>query len=48
MSVASRITLFRGPLMRVSRGDALMDGVRETLDHEVAHYLGSATLGSGN
>jgi predicted Zn-dependent protease with MMP-like domain len=26
--------------MRVYRGDALMDGVRETLDHEVAHHLG--------
>jgi predicted Zn-dependent protease with MMP-like domain len=40
MPVASKITLFRGPLMRVYRGDALMDGVRETLDHEVAHHLG--------
>ncbi len=39
--VASKITLFRGPLMRAYRSpDALMEGVRETLDHEVAHHLG--------
>jgi predicted Zn-dependent protease with MMP-like domain len=39
--VASKITLFRGPLMRAYRTpDALMEGVRETLDHEVAHHLG--------
>jgi len=39
--IPSKITLFRGPLMRVYRTpDALMDGVRETLDHEVAHHLG--------
>jgi predicted Zn-dependent protease with MMP-like domain len=39
--VASKITLFRGPHMRVYRTpDALIDGVRETLDHEVAHHLG--------
>jgi predicted Zn-dependent protease with MMP-like domain len=39
--VASKITLFRGPLMRTYRGhDALMEGVRETLEHEVAHHLG--------
>ena len=39
--VASKITLFRGPLMRAYRGhDALVEGVRETLDHEVAHHLG--------
>ena len=39
--IASKITLFRGPLMRAypSR-DALMRGVRETFDHEVAHHLG--------
>lgn len=38
---ANKITLFRGPLMRAypSR-DALMRGVRETFDHEVAHHLG--------
>jgi predicted Zn-dependent protease with MMP-like domain len=41
MPVASEITLFRGPLMRAYRGhDALIEGVRETLDHEVAHHLG--------
>jgi predicted Zn-dependent protease with MMP-like domain len=39
--VASKITLFRGPLMRAYRGhDALVIGVRETLEHEVAHHLG--------
>lgn len=38
--VASKITLFRDPLMRAYRGDALREGVRETLDHEVAHHLG--------
>jgi predicted Zn-dependent protease with MMP-like domain len=39
--VASKITLFRGPLMRAyPTRDALMRGVRETLDHEVAHHLG--------
>jgi predicted Zn-dependent protease with MMP-like domain len=39
--IASKITLFRGPLMRAypSRA-ALMRGVRETFDHEVAHHLG--------
>ena len=41
MPVASKITLFRGPLMRAYRSDAaLMRGVRETLEHEVAHHLG--------
>jgi predicted Zn-dependent protease with MMP-like domain len=39
--VASKITLFRGPLTRAYRGQAaLRDGVRETLEHEVAHHLG--------
>ena len=39
--VASKITLFRGPLMRAYPiRDALMRGVRETFDHEVAHHLG--------
>jgi predicted Zn-dependent protease with MMP-like domain len=39
--VASKITLFRGPLMRAYPGrEALMRGVRETFDHEVAHHLG--------
>jgi predicted Zn-dependent protease with MMP-like domain len=37
----SKITLFRGPHIRTYRTpDALRDGVRETLDHEVAHHLG--------
>lgn len=41
MPVASKITLFRGPLMRAYRGRAaLFEGVRETLDHEVAHHFG--------
>lgn len=39
--VPSKITLFRGPHLRMYRTpDALRDGVRETLDHEVAHHLG--------
>jgi predicted Zn-dependent protease with MMP-like domain len=39
--VASKITLFRGPLTRAYRGHgALREGVRETLEHEVAHHLG--------
>jgi predicted Zn-dependent protease with MMP-like domain len=41
MPVASKITLFKGPLMRAYRGhDALTAGVRETLEHEIAHHLG--------
>lgn len=39
--VASKITLFRGPLERTYRTpQALVDGVRETLEHEIAHHLG--------
>jgi predicted Zn-dependent protease with MMP-like domain len=39
--IASKITLFRGPLTRAHRGhEALMRGVRETLEHEVAHHFG--------
>jgi predicted Zn-dependent protease with MMP-like domain len=39
--VPSKITLFRGPLMRTYRTrDALIRGVRETLHHEVAHHFG--------
>lgn len=39
--VASKITLFRGPLMRAHpTRDDLMRAVRETLEHEVAHHLG--------
>lgn len=38
---ASKITLFRGPLMRANRTpEALRDAVGETLRHEVAHHLG--------
>lgn len=38
---ASKITLFRGPLMRTYPGrQALKAGVREAFDHEVAHHLG--------
>jgi predicted Zn-dependent protease with MMP-like domain len=38
---ASKITLFRGPLMRAyPTREVLMHGVRETFDHEVAHHLG--------
>ena len=39
--LASKITLFRGPHLRAYPGHAaLVEGVRETLDHEVAHHLG--------
>ena len=39
--VPSKITLFRGPLMRHHRSpDALAAAVEETLIHEVAHHLG--------
>jgi predicted Zn-dependent protease with MMP-like domain len=39
--VASKITLFRGPLMRSHRTpDALRRAVAETLLHEIAHHLG--------
>jgi predicted Zn-dependent protease with MMP-like domain len=39
--VASKITLFRGPLMRAyPNRAALIYAVRETFDHEVAHHLG--------
>jgi predicted Zn-dependent protease with MMP-like domain len=38
---ASKITLFRGPLIRTYPGRAaLMAGVREAFDHELAHHLG--------
>jgi len=39
--VPSRITLFRGPLMRHHpRPDGLRDAVEETLIHELGHHLG--------
>lgn len=37
----SRITLFRGPLMRANRSpDGLRAAVAETLRHELGHHLG--------
>lgn len=37
----SRITLFRGPLMRANPSpDRLRDAVAETLRHELGHHLG--------
>ncbi len=40
-AVPSKITLFRGPLMRANRSpDRLRAAVGETLRHEVAHHLG--------
>ena len=37
----SRITLFRGPLMRANRSpDRLRAAVAETLRHELGHHLG--------
>src|SRR5262245_16577470 len=39
--VASKITLFRGPLMRAYRNPArLAQAVQDTLLHEIAHHLG--------
>jgi len=38
---ASKITIFRGPLMRASRDPAdLARRVRETVHHEIAHHFG--------
>lgn len=40
-SVPSKITLFRGPLIRASRTpDALADHVADTVYHEIAHHFG--------
>ena len=38
----SKITLFRDPLVRASRGsrEALADRVADTVYHEIAHHLG--------
>ena len=37
----SKITIFRGPLLRAYRTpDALRDGVIETVHHEIAHHFG--------
>ena len=38
---ASKITIFRGPLMRAHRTpDRLADGVTDTVYHEIAHHFG--------
>ena len=40
-SVPSKITLFRGPLVRASRNpEALADRVADTVYHEIAHHFG--------
>lgn len=40
-SVPSKITLFRGPLMRSSRTpEALAERVADTVFHEIAHHFG--------
>jgi predicted Zn-dependent protease with MMP-like domain len=40
-AIPSVITLYRGPLERMYRGPvALVEGVEETLRHELAHHLG--------
>ena len=37
----SKITLFRGPLVRANRdGDRLRRAIRDTLHHEIAHHFG--------
>jgi predicted Zn-dependent protease with MMP-like domain len=39
--LASKITLFRGPLTRANRDPArLAAAIRETLHHEIAHHFG--------
>jgi predicted Zn-dependent protease with MMP-like domain len=39
--LASKITLFRGPLTRANRDpDRLRLAIRETLHHEIAHHFG--------
>jgi predicted Zn-dependent protease with MMP-like domain len=39
--LASKITLFRGPLMRANRDpERLRVAIRETLHHEIAHHFG--------
>jgi predicted Zn-dependent protease with MMP-like domain len=40
--VASKITLFRGPLTRAARRDPahLEAAIRDTLLHEIAHHFG--------
>jgi predicted Zn-dependent protease with MMP-like domain len=40
--VPSKITIFRGPLVRAQRGDpgAVAAAVEETVLHEIAHHFG--------
>ena len=42
MAVPSKITIFRGPLLRAGRGDLAALGaiVEETVLHEIAHHFG--------
>jgi predicted Zn-dependent protease with MMP-like domain len=41
MVLPDRITIFQGPLEAISRGDdELVERVRETVVHEVAHHFG--------
>lgn len=41
VALPSKITIFRGPLMRVYRTpDALAAGVTDTVHHEIAHHFG--------
>ena len=41
VAIASKITLFLGPLSRAHPGpEALARGIEETLLHEIAHHLG--------
>lgn len=41
LAMASRITLFRGPLTQLfARPEALRQAVREVVFHEVGHYFG--------
>ena len=39
-AVPSKITIFRGPLERAYRGQALAAAVEDVVRHEVAHHLG--------
>jgi predicted Zn-dependent protease with MMP-like domain len=40
-AVASKITLFRGPLSRANRNpERLAAAIRDTLHHEIAHHFG--------
>jgi predicted Zn-dependent protease with MMP-like domain len=40
-ALASKITLFRGPLVRANRDPAsLAAAIRDTLHHEIAHHFG--------